>query len=123
MEIKGKIIAVLPPQSGTSQTSGKEWKVQSFVLETQNEQYPKKVCFEVFGEDRLQAFNIQLNDVALVQFDIDAHEYKGRWYNSVRAFAYVKEQPQQQPAYSPAQQPVTAPLFPPEQSKNDDLPF
>ena len=43
MEIKGRIIHVMPLQSGIGQVSGKEWKKQEYVLETQ-EQYPRKVC-------------------------------------------------------------------------------
>lgn len=48
--------------------------------------YPKKVVFDVFGADRLARFNIQVGQEVMVSFDIDAHEYQGRWYNSVRAF-------------------------------------
>ena len=35
MEITGKIIQVLQEQGGVSRTSGKEWKMQAYVLETQ----------------------------------------------------------------------------------------
>ncbi|MBQ9559083.1 MAG: DUF3127 domain-containing protein [Bacteroidaceae bacterium] len=85
MDITGRIIAVLPERSGVSQRSGAEWKAGSYVLETQ-EQYPKKICFDVFGADRLQQFNIQVGEMMTVSFDIDAHEYNGRWFNSIRAF-------------------------------------
>ena len=53
MEIKGRIIHVMPLQSGIGQVSGKEWKKQEYVLETQ-EQYPRKVCFQVSG-NRIEA--------------------------------------------------------------------
>ncbi len=85
MDITGRIIAVLPERSGVSQRSGTEWKAGSYVLETQ-EQYPKKICFDVFGADRIQSFNIQVGEMMTVSFDIDAHEYNGRWFNSIRAF-------------------------------------
>ena len=85
MEITGRIIAVLPERSGVSQRSGAEWKVATYVLETQ-EQYPKKMAFEVFGVERIQQFNIQVGEMMTVSFDIDAHEYQGRWFNSIRAF-------------------------------------
>ena len=52
MEITGKIIAVLPVQGGTSK-NGNEWKKQEYVLET-HDQYPKKVCFQIFGADRIE---------------------------------------------------------------------
>ncbi len=88
MEVSGKIIAVLPIQEGTSK-AGNPWKSQSYVLETQ-EQYPKKVCFEVFGEDRIKNNPCQIDDVVTVSFDLESREYNGRWYTSVRAWKIAK---------------------------------
>ena len=85
MEISGKIIQVLPEQGGQSKTTGKDWKLQAYVLETQ-EQYPRKVHFEVFGEDRIKANPCQLDDVVTVSFDIESREFNGRWYTSIRAW-------------------------------------
>lgn len=85
MELQGKIIAVLDIKSGTS--SRGEWKTQGFVLETDG-QYPKKMLFEVFGKEKLEKFNIQYGQNVNVAFDIDAHEYNGRWYNSIRRKTY-----------------------------------
>lgn len=85
MEITGKIIAVLPERSGVSARSGSEWRCASYVLETL-EQYPRKMNFEVFGADRIQQFNIQIGETMVVSFDIDAREYQGRWFNSIRAW-------------------------------------
>lgn len=83
MELQGKIIAALPQRSGVSQRG--EWVAQDFVIET-HDSYPKKMVFSVFGADRLQRFNIQIGQEVLVAFDIDAHEYQGRWFNSIRAY-------------------------------------
>mgnify|MGYP003556592133 FL=1 len=84
MEITGKIIAVLPERGGVSKT-GNEWKMQEYVLET-HEQYPKKICFNVFGADKIAQFNIQAGEEMTVSFDINAREYNGRWYNDIRAW-------------------------------------
>ena len=86
MEITGKIIAVLPAQGGVSQRTGNQWKSQDYVIET-HDQYPKKCCFRVFGEEKIHQFNIQLGEEMTVSFDIDSHEYQGRWFNDVRAWA------------------------------------
>lgn len=32
MDVVGKIIAALPPKSGTSQSTGKPWQVNTYVL-------------------------------------------------------------------------------------------
>ena len=108
MEITGKIIAVLPERAGTSARTGSEWKVGSYVLETMD-QYPRKMNFEVFGTDRIQQFNIQLGEVMTVSFDIDAREYNGRWFNSIRAFK-VDRNPQ--PAADAAGIPGVQPMQP-----------
>ena len=60
MEFIGKVIAILPPKEGTSKT-GNAWKAQEFVVEN-HDQYPRKMCFEVFGADKLEQFNIQLGE-------------------------------------------------------------
>lgn len=85
MEITGKIIQVLPEQGGVSKTSGKDWKLQAYVLETQ-EQYPKKVHFEIFGEDRIKSNQCNIDDMVTVSFDIESREFNGRWYTSIRAW-------------------------------------
>ena len=113
MEIKGKIITVLPIKSGTSK-SGKEWRSQEYVIETEG-QYPKHVCFEVFG-DKIGEFGIQLCDELNVSFDIDAHQWKDRWFNSIRAFRVnhiSSTQPQRQ-------QPKEAEIFPPKQEEKQE---
>ena len=86
MEITGKIIAVLPAQGGVSQRTGNPWKSQDYVIET-HDQYPKRCCFRVFGEEKINQFKIQLGEEMTVSFDIDSHEYQGRWFNDVRAWA------------------------------------
>lgn len=85
MDITGRIIAVLEPRGGVSKSSGNPWKTQEFVIET-HDQYPKKCVFEVFGEEKLQQMAIQKDEELTVSFDIDAREWNGRWFNSVRAW-------------------------------------
>lgn len=99
MEITGKIIVALEPRSGVSNNTGNPWKMQSFVLETTTEQYPRRCVFDVFGEDRLNQFNIQVGQEYTVSFDIDAREYQGRWFNSIRAWRVAAPQAMGAPAY------------------------
>lgn len=134
MELQGKIIAALDVKSGVSARG--EWKVQEFVLETLDGQFSRKMVFSVFGEDRLQRFNIQVGQDVNVSFDIDAREYNGRWFNSIRAFD-VRPVGQPQQGEGVAAQPIqTPPPFSPAPaqdnpfgnapaggSDSDDLPF
>ena len=95
MELTGKIIAVLPANSGVSNRTGNPWMSQEFVIEVPG-QYPRKCVFRVFGEDRIKQFNIQQGEDLTIQFDIDAHEYNGRWFNEIRAYNVVRGQVQPQ---------------------------
>lgn len=127
MELQGKIIAALPERSGTSARG--DWKVQEFVLETLDAQYPRKMVFDVFGAERLQRFNIQVGQTVNVAFDIDAREYNGRWYNSVRAFDVRQVDPSQPAPSAPEAAPVSAPVDAPVSADGDvtdspdNLPF
>lgn len=137
MEQTGTIIAVMQAQGGTSQRTGNAWMKQEYVLEVPG-QYPKKMAFSIFGEDRIKQFNIQQGEDVTIQFDIDAHEFNGRWFNDIRAYNVIRGQqpvagapvaaagaPQATP-FPPADG-ATAP-FPPTQEPSsegsaDDLPF
>ena len=143
MELTGKIIAEFNERGGVSNRTGNEWKAKSYVLEVPGD-YPRKLVFDVFGTDRLQAFNIQIGELLTVHFDIDAHEYNGRWFNDVRAFrvdrgqaaptaapeapaamqAAAPQAPQAAPQavpVMPQEDPALAPFDAP--SATDDLPF
>lgn len=127
MEITGKIIAVLEPRGGVSKT-GNNWKVQEYVLET-HDQYPRRMCFDVFGEDKIQLFNIQAGEELTVSFDIDAREWQGRWFNSIRAWKVERVSqgvPPQMPSVDAGFPPMGAPMPPADFSSGDDkddLPF
>lgn len=84
LEITGKLIAKLDMQSGTSKT-GNSWQKQEFVIETMD-QYPQKICSNLWGDktDQLNQFNI--GDVIKVSFDLSSREFNGKWYTDVRAW-------------------------------------
>lgn len=88
MELSGKIIAVMPASSGVSSRTGNPWMSQDYVIEVPG-QFPRRCVFRVFGEDRIKQFNIQMGQDYTVSFDIDAHEYQGRWFNDIRAYSVV----------------------------------
>ena len=131
MEITGKVIAVLPAQGGTSK-NGNEWKKQEYVVET-HEQYPKKICFQIFGADKIEQSNIKEGEDLKVSIDIDAHEYNGRWFNNISAWkveragevdssAFNAESPRTDSNAVPADAPIAS-KNEDESSSVDDLPF
>ena len=124
MEIKGRIVQILPLVSGVSANG--EWKKQDYILET-DDQYPKKICFNCWG-DKIQQFNIQQGEELIASIDVSSREFNGRWYTEVRAWKI--DRPSAQPAQS---QDMGAAPFPPQDyfapqtnagaASNDDLPF
>ena len=126
MEISGKIIAVLPLQSGQGKNG--LWRSQDYVLETAD-QYPKKVCFNLFN-DKIDKFTIALDDTVTISFDIESREYNGRWYTSIRAWNVKKEDAANanntvsQPRISSFPPASSAPFGPSDDQDNlTDLPF
>lgn len=129
MDLTGKVIAVLPPHEGTSARG--PWKSQEYVIET-HDQFPRKMVFNIFGAEKIDQFAIKAGEELTVSFDIDAHEYNGRWFNNIRAWNIQRIDAAAAQAASPipAAQPQAAPQaptpFPPateSADSTDDLPF
>jgi len=87
LEIEGRIIVILPEQTGTGQRG--KWIKQEFVIET-SEQFPKKVCFSAWGDktDILKQF--QKGENVIVSFNPESREYNSKWYTELRAWKIVK---------------------------------
>lgn len=123
MEIQGTIIQVLPLETGVSK-SGNSWQKKNFVIDTGG-QYPKKVCFQIFG-DKCNQLAPKVGDVVTVSFNAESKEFNGRWYTQLDCWNIVP-QGAQPTAYTPVQ---TAPAPAPQQSTQqpqpttaNDLPF
>lgn len=82
MELKGKLIQLLPLQTGTGKNG--EWKKQDVIVETEG-QYPKKVCISIWG-DKINTSQLQIGKLLNISFDIESREYNGRWYTDVKAW-------------------------------------
>ncbi|MBT4945640.1 MAG: DUF3127 domain-containing protein [Candidatus Marinimicrobia bacterium] len=82
MEITGKIIELMPEKTG--QSANGPWRKQECILETDG-QYPKKICFMVWG-DKIDQFDIKQGDDLVVSIDLESREYNGRWYTDVKAW-------------------------------------
>ena len=118
MEVVGKIIQVLPAQEGVGR-NGNPWKVQPYVLETLD-QYPRKVHFEVFGEDRIKQNPCEIDQLVTVSFDIESREFNGRWYTSIRAWRIQQGDMTQAAAGTPVAQAAPATAAPAEPAANVD---
>ncbi len=85
----GKIITDLPVVRGTNDKG--PWATKDYVAENNEGRYPVRLLFTVFGEQKINEFDIQKGDEVTVSFDPSAKESKGKWYGTNRAFKVVKK--------------------------------
>lgn len=94
MDLNGKIIQVLEKQTGEGKNG--PWSKQEYVIETPG-QYPKKVCFNLWG-DKIAQFNLKVGEDVQVSFDVESREYNGKWYTDVKAWNIRKTGTGESPA-------------------------
>ena len=115
---EGKISIKLGVESGTSK-AGKEWKKQSFILDT-GSQYNPEICFQLFGDDKislLEQYNI--GDQVRVSFNLSSKEWNGRYFHNVDAWKLEKMDTENSNHEDLGEPPV----FDAPASTEDDLPF
>jgi hypothetical protein len=83
LELTGKLIQVMPEQSGTGKAG--PWTKQEFVIETLD-QYPRKVCFNFWNEKAGVLKTLQEGDLVKVSFNAESRDYNGRWYTDLKAW-------------------------------------
>ena len=115
MELKGKVIQILPAQTGMGKNG--QWKKQEFIVETQS-QYPKKVCLSAWG-DKIDQFNLAAGEIVTVFIELESREHNGRWYTDARAWKLEKS------GSAPASAPPVGdePFETTSKDSTDDLPF
>jgi hypothetical protein len=90
MDIKGKVIQILPLQTGEGKNG--PWKKQEFIIEVPG-RFPKKVCFSMWG-DNITQFPVNMGEDITVFFDLESREYNSRWYTEAKAWKVEKGEAQ-----------------------------
>jgi hypothetical protein len=83
MELKCKLVQLLPMQTGQGKT-GTEWKKQDIIVESEG-QYPKKVCIAVWG-DKINMSHFAIGATINVHFDVESREFNSKWYTDCKAW-------------------------------------
>ena len=119
--INGKITNALPPRRGTSK-AGNEWVSQDFVIETENEE---KICFNVFGEDKIKESGLRVGAVASVTCKVESKEWNGKWFTSASCVSCIVQGATQQAPLQSKPLPQPAPFDPTISNSPsvDSLPF
>jgi len=113
MEERGVIVKKLTEREGVSQRSGQPWKTAEFLIEIPG-RFPRHMTVQVSNglSGRIARFESLVGKDVTVSFDIDAHEWEGRWFNEIKAWGVMEAVPAQ------AQEPTTSPI-----SNGEPLPF
>jgi hypothetical protein len=117
LAVTGKLVKTLDVESGTSK-AGKEWKKQSFVIDT-GSQYNPEICFQLFGDEKIAMIDgIQPGTEIEVSFNISSREYNGKYYHNIDAWRINRS------AAAVVDAPMPTESFSNDQtSEEDDLPF
>ena len=118
MEITGKLIKLLPTQSGEG-ARGALTK-QDFVIETFGE-YPKKVAFSSWNDKADIVMGKPIGTTLKVKFTPESREYNERWYTDLRAYLITDANGNQ--TTSAVLQNEAKPQQEPESEESEDLPF
>ncbi len=129
-ELIGTLVQVQPEAGGISK-AGNPWVKQEFIVEYLDGQYSKKVCFTLFGADKVADLKEYTTGNQLkVSYNLESREYNGRWYTEARAWRIESADGESagSPAASetrPTKAASTPQPLPPVMNEggDDDLPF
>jgi|SRR6478736_2834331 len=79
----GKLLKFMDLQTGTGAKGN--WKKQPFVIET-NAQYPKKICFEAWGDKADEILKYAIGTGITVHYNLESREYNNKWYTEAKAW-------------------------------------
>ena len=87
MEVTGILVKKTSERDGVSSRNGMPWKIAEYLIEIPG-QFPRHINFRVTDGQvgRLARFDSLVGKTVTVSFDIDAHEYQGRWFNEIEAW-------------------------------------
>ena len=135
MEIQGILVKQIAMREGVSQRNGQPWKIAEYLVEVPG-QYPRHINFRVSDGQvgRIARFDSLVGKMVTVSFDIDAHEYEGKWFNEINAWGIIEyittdtRHANIAAAQAAAQQPTAGTADEPSGDKNngdknDGLPF
>ena len=119
MELKGKVVKILPLVSGNGQRG--EWKMQSVIVEYGDTNYKNLLELTNMNEaDKFGALTIGYEYI--FYFDVKSREYQGKYFTTCNCYRWTlsesqainnaSQQPTPQPQYyvqNPSVQPTSTP--------------
>lgn len=100
--VSGKITSVLPKRSGVSKT-GNAWASQDYIIMPDGD--TDFIVFNVFGEENINKYALQVGAMVSVTLEIKSREYNGKYFSEVRAIQCYSSNVS---APAPASEPTSA---------------
>ena len=97
IEFTGKVVAVLPLQSGIGQRG--PWSRATVAFEVPDGRYTQKIACENTNNAE-QFARLQPGQMVHVKADVSSREYNGKWYSSILCYEFSVQGGQQSVNYS-----------------------
>lgn len=134
LQVNGRCVKVFETQY-KSKKDGQVHNKHHFVIEVQDGNFTKNVCFTVLDDVRWSKMGVVEGGTYNVSFDVSSREYNGNWYTDINAWRAIRvdNQAQNTPTPTPTpmqahtqqlphvQQPVSGGYVP--QQNSNDVPF
>lgn len=96
IEFTGKVIAVLPLQSGVGQRG--PWARATVAFEIPDGRYTTKIACE--NSRDAEAFSrLSIGQQVHIKADVSSREYQGKWYSRIECWEFRPVEAQQQAQY------------------------
>lgn len=119
MEIKGKLIKVLPLETGEGKNG--QWQKHDIIVE-QAGQYPKLACITLFGA-KLSVDGIGLGTEITVSVNVESREHSGKYYTNLNAWKIETRTGNQQTTVDRGYEKEKEPSHYPTDDSDSQLPF
>ena len=90
MEFTGRILKVLPVQSGTGRNG--EWRKQEFIFEYfehETDRHSDMVLLRVMN-DRIDQYNLKEGETVTIGFGHGVREWNGQYFNELKVYKVVR---------------------------------
>ena len=65
---------------------GNEWVSQDYVIEDEK---GEKLAFNVFGQDKINEYNLSVGAKASVTVNVESREWQGKWFATVKCVSCI----------------------------------
>ena len=115
-KVTGRVIKIMPEITGTSAKG--EWHKRDFVIDDEDGQYSKNICFSLFNDKNETFKKVLIGSQVEVSFSVESREYNGKYFSNVNAFKVdvIGQQKQEEKPFD-----SSTPMG--DSTEKDDLPF